>query len=103
MSAEDIYFTIAYAQRVTDSLHAAGERAKAIGRAAEVRDAVRLLHNWLRADPESFGEPYRVHKGFALTEYLGFAGPLIVRYNIHHSSKHVFLLAPVRIARWARF
>jgi len=103
VSVDDIYFTVSYAQRVTDSLRAAGERAKALGRAGEVRDATRLLWSWLRADPESFGEPYRIHKSFALTEYIGFAGPLIVRYNIHHSTKHVFLLAPVRVARWARF
>lgn len=103
MSADDRYFTVAYSGRVTDSMEAAGQRAKAFGRAHEVDAAARLMDRWLRADPETLGEPYRVHRSRDLTEYLGFVGPLIVRYNIRHESKQVFVVYPARAARWAGF
>jgi hypothetical protein len=103
VNSDELYFTVAYSGRVTESLEAAGERAKAAGRAREVEDAARLLDRWLRADPETLGEPYRVHRSRDLTEYVGFVGPLVVRYNIRHASKHVFVVYPVRVARWVGF
>jgi hypothetical protein len=103
VSADDRYFTVVYSGRVTDSLVAAGHRAKDVGRAHEVESAARLMDQWLRADPETLGEPYRVHRSRELTEYLGFVGPLIVRYNIRHEAKQVFVVYPVRVARWAGF
>lgn len=103
MSAADLYFGIVYSGRVIESLEAAGERAKAVGRVREVEAAARLVDRWLRADPETMGEPYRVHKSRELTEYIGFVGPLIVRYNIHHATKTVYVVFPVRVARWSGF
>ena len=103
MSGDDRYFTVIYSGRVADSLEAAGQRARAVGRAREVEDAARLLDRWLRADPETLGEPYRVHQSREMTEYVGFVGPLVVRYNIRHLTKHVFVVFPVRVARWAGF
>lgn len=103
MSSDNIYFGVTYSGRVDDSLRAISDRAEAVGRLAEVRDAIRLLRNWLRADPETMGEPYRIHQSRELTEYIGFVGPLVIRYNIHHATKHVFVLYPVRVARWAGF
>jgi hypothetical protein len=103
VSAGDIYFTVTYSGRVVDSLRLAADRVEVAGRLSEVRDAVRLLHSWLRADPETLGDPYRVHRGRELTEYIGFVGPLVVRYNIHHATRHVFVVHPVTAARWAGF
>jgi hypothetical protein len=103
VSADNLYFGIAYSGRVSESLEAAGERAKAVGRAIEVDAAARLMDRWLRADPETIGEPYRVHKSRELTEYIGFVRPLIVRYNIHHATKTVYVVFPVRVAKWAGF
>jgi hypothetical protein len=77
--------------------------ANSVGRIHEVRDAVRLVFQWLAADSESFGEPFRDHVKAGQTEYLGFAGPLIVKYNIHFPTRCVYLLAPFRFARWASF
>jgi hypothetical protein len=103
VSADDLDFTVIYSRRVTESLEAAGERAKTGGRAREVDDAARLVDRWLRADPETMGEPYRVHRSRELTEYIGFVGPLMVRYNIRHASKEVYLVYPIRVARWAGY
>lgn len=83
MNSDHLYFTLIYSARVTESLEAAGDRAKAAGRAREVED--------------------RVHRSQDLTEYIGFVGLLIARYNIRHASKHVFVVYPVRVARWAGF
>ena len=103
MSLDDVYYKLTYADRVTDSLLQIARRSYAIGRVVEVRDAARLVDNWLRADPESFGEPFRDHLYMGQTEFIGFAGPLVVRYNVHFEWRHVFLLAPFRVARWAGF
>lgn len=103
MSADDLYFGLVYSGRVTESLEAAGERARTVGWASEVDAAARLVDRWLRADPETMGEPYRVHKCRALTEYIGFVGPSIVRYNIHHATKTVYVVYPVRVAKWAGY
>jgi hypothetical protein len=103
MSAGDIYFSVTYSGRVEDSLRMAADRAEAAGRLPEVTDAVTLLRTWLRSDPETLGEPYRVHRSRELTEYLGFVGPLVVRYLIHHAMQHVYVVYPVRVARWAGF
>ena len=98
-----LYFTLTVSGRVEDSLRQASDRAEAVGRLAEVRDAIVLFRKWLRSDPETLGEPYRVHKSKNLTEYMGFVGPLVIHYNIHHSSKTVYVVRPVRVARWAGF
>ena len=103
MSADNLYFSLTFSGRVIDSLRAAANRADAVGRLSEVLDEIRTLQGWLRADPETLGEPYRVHSGNELTEYIGFVGPLIVRYNIRHASKHVFVLYPIRVVAWAGF
>jgi hypothetical protein len=103
MSAGDIYFGVSYSDRVEDSLREAADRAEAAGRLPKVADATKLLRTWLRADPETLGEPYRVHKSKQLTEYLGFVGPLIVRYLIEHAGQHVYVVFPVRVARWAGY
>lgn len=103
MCAGDFYFTVTYSGRVIDSLRHAADRAEAAGHLAEVRDAIRLLDRWLRADPETLGDPYRVHKGRELTEYIGFVGPLVVRYNIRHATKQVYVVHPVTVARWAGY
>jgi hypothetical protein len=103
VSAGDIYFTVIYSGRVRDSLRAIGARSKAAGRAAEARNAARILYDWLRSDPETLGEPYRVHRSRELTEYIGFVGPLIVRYNIRHATKHGLVVFPIRVAKWAGF
>jgi hypothetical protein len=103
MSAGDIYFSVTYSGRVDDSLREAADRAEAAGRLSEVTDAVTLLRTWLRSDPETLGEPYRVHRSRDLTEYLGFVGPLVVRYLIHHAKQHVYVVYPVRVARWAGY
>jgi hypothetical protein len=103
LNSDDIYYTVSYSGRATESLEAAGRRAKAIGRAREVRDAGQLLEKWLRADPETLGEPFRVHRSKELTEYIGFVGPLVVRFNIHHATKTVYVLRPVEVARRAGF
>ena len=103
MSVDDLYFTVVYSGRATESLEAAGERAKAVGRARELDDAARLVDRWLRADPETLGEPYRVHRSRELTEYIGFVGPLVVRYNIRHASQEVYIVYPIRVARWAGY
>jgi hypothetical protein len=103
VSAEDIYFTVSPSERVDDSLTAIAERAMLVDRVVEVRDTTRLMFNWLRADPESMGEPYRFYKATDLIEYIGFVGPLIVRYNLHLATKQVFIIYPVRVARWAGF
>jgi hypothetical protein len=103
MSEGDIYFNVIYSERVEDSLRAAADRAEAVGQLGGVRDAIRLLRNWLRADPETLGEPYRIHKSKDITEYIGFVGPLTVHYNIHHESMTVYVVRPVRLARWAGF
>jgi hypothetical protein len=103
LSAGDIYFTVTYSGRVEDSLRDAADRAEAAGRLPETAAAITLLRNWLRADPEALGEPYRVHKSRELTEYLGFVGPLVVRYLIQHAEQHVFVVYPVRVARGAGF
>jgi hypothetical protein len=97
------YFAVAYSGRVTDSLEAAGERARAVGRAAEVDAAARLLDQGCRSDPETLGESYRVHRSREFTESMGFVGPLMVRYLIHHATQHVYVVYPVRVARWAGF
>jgi hypothetical protein len=103
MIPEDLYFRLTLSDRVKDSLRSASARAATAGRLIEVRDAIELMKNWLKADPETLGEPYRIYKSEVITEYLGFVGLLIVRYNIHHASKQVFVLYPVRVARWAGF
>jgi hypothetical protein len=103
VNTDDIYCSVFYSGRVEDSLRAAADRAEAAGELRTVRDAIRLLRSWLRADPETLGEPYRVHRSRELTEYLGFVGPLVVRYNIRHESQQVFVVYPVRVARWAGF
>jgi len=103
MSSEGIYFGVTYSGRVDDSLRAAANRAEAAGRLSEVADASDLLYSWLRADPETLGEPYRIHKSRELTEYMGFVGPLMVRYLIHHAEQHVYVVFPVRVAKWAGF
>ena len=79
MTPDDIYYRVSYSGRATDSLVQAGRRAKIAGRTNEVRNAARLLENWLRADPETLGEPFRIHRSNDLTEYIGFVGPLVVR------------------------
>ena len=100
---DDLYFTVTYSGRVNDSLREAAFRARAVGRVEEVQRAAHTLYGWLRAGPETLGEPYRIHKSREITEYIGFVGPLVVRYNIRHATKDVFLLYPVRVARWAGF
>jgi hypothetical protein len=100
---DDLYFTVTYSGRVNDSLREAALRARAVGRVKEVQRAAHTLYGWLRADPETLVEPYRIHKSREITEYIGFVGPLIVRYNIRHATKNLFVLHPVRVARWAGF
>jgi hypothetical protein len=92
---------VTYSGRVNDSLREAALRARAAGRVEEVQRAAHILYGWLRADSETLGEPFQNHKSRELTEYIGFVGPLIVRYNIRHATKDVFVLYPVRVARWA--
>jgi hypothetical protein len=103
MSAGGIYFSVTYSGRVEVSLRDAADWAEAAGRLPETASAITLLRNWLRADPETLGKPYRVHKRHELTEYLGFVGPLVVRYLIQHAQQHVFVVNPVRVARWVGF
>jgi hypothetical protein len=97
------YYKIVRASRVTDSIRALAVRAVVSGRIAEYRDAIRLIFNWLAADPESFGELFRDHPNAGQAKYLGFAGPIAVRYNIHPPTQTVYLLAPFRITRSAGF
>src|SRR5262245_53753602 len=101
MSAGDIYFSVTYSGRVDDSLRVAADRAEAAGRLPEVAAAITRLRAWLRADPETLGEPYRVHTSRELTEYLGFVGPLVGRYLIQHATQHIYVVYPVRVARRA--
>ena len=103
MSAGDTYFKVTYSGRVEDSLRDASDRAEAAGYLEETTAAIKLLRTWLRADPETLGEPYRVHKSKEMTEYLGSVGPLVVRYLFHHAEQHVYVVFPVRVSRWAEF
>jgi len=103
MSNGDKYFKLTISDRVDESLRDVSDRAEAIGQLAEVRDAIRRFRNWMRADPETMGEPFRVHKSKNITEYIAFVGPLVILYNIHHASMTVYVLRPVRVARWAGF
>jgi hypothetical protein len=103
VSEPDHYYTVSRAGRVSDSIRALAARAAAAGRIAEYRDAIQLIFRWLAADPESFGEPFRDHAKAGQTEYLGFAGPVMVRYNLHEPTKTVYLLAPFRLTRWAGY
>lgn len=101
MSEPDHYYQVIRAGRVSDSIRALAARAAAAGRIDEYRDAIQLIFRGLAADPASFGEPFRDHSQAKQTEYIGFAGPVMVRYNVHEESRTVYLLAPFRLARWA--
>ena len=103
MSENSLYYHLSYSKRVIESLQAIAKRSVGVWKQEEVRLAIERMHAWLRADPETLGEPFRDHVHMRQTEYLGFSGPLVVRYNVHLSSQTVFVLAPIRFARWAGF
>jgi hypothetical protein len=103
VTEDDPYYQIVRSGRVSDSIRHLAKRAVAAGRIVEYQIAIRLIFDWLRADPETLGEPFRDHVKAGQTEYLGFAGPVMLRYNIHPPTRTVYLLAPFRIARWAGF
>src|SRR5262245_66589072 len=86
---------------LVDCLRVPPDLPEAAGRLPEVAAAITLLRAWLRADPETLGEPYRVHTSRELTEYLGFVGPLVGRYLIQHATQHIYVVYPVRVARRA--
>jgi hypothetical protein len=79
VSADDLYFTVSPSKTAADSLRDIGRRAAAVGRLREVRDAARKIHVWLRADPETLGEPFQDYPALGLVEYCAFEGPLVVR------------------------
>jgi hypothetical protein len=103
VNADDLFFTVSLSMRATESLRAIGRSAQAGGRILDVRDAARKIYSWLRADPETLGEPFKDHPALELTEYCAFEGPLIVRYVVHRPTKQVFIALPFRVARWAGF
>lgn len=103
MNEDEIFFTVSLSQIATESLRKIAERATLVGRVRDVRDAARKIYSWLRADPETLGEPFQDHAALGLTEYCAFEGPLIVRYAIHRATKQVFIALPFRVARWAGF
>jgi hypothetical protein len=103
MSAGDIYFRVSYSGRARDSLREIAQRAKRAGRVDEARRALQLLDDWLRADPESLGEPIHDCPAAEQTEYVGVVSVLLVRYSINFPSRQVFVSRPVEVVRWAGF
>jgi hypothetical protein len=103
MSEDSLYYKVSYSTRAIESAEAIGQRAQAVGRREEVRIALQHIDRWLQADPETLGEPFREHAALEQTEFLGSSGPLIVRYNVHRSSKQVFVMVPIQAFRNAGF
>ena len=103
MSSGDLFFSVSYSGRALDSVEAIGQHAAAAGRREEARLAFQRLDGWLRADPESLGEPVIDYEGLEQTEYVGVVSFLLVRYSIHFPSRQVFVSRPVEVVRWAGF
>jgi hypothetical protein len=100
---DDIYYHIGLSGKVREELRRLRIRASAAGRGAEVAAALRVIEDWLRADPATFGEPIRDYPNLRLTEYHGSHGPIAITYTIHWDRRFVFIAQPFQVLRWAGF
>lgn len=103
MSPDDIYYRLDYSGRVLQELEILRARAIAAGHGTEVLHALRVIQNWLRADPRSLGEPTRDYSELRLTEFAGSYGPIAITYTVHWDLPLVFVGRPLQIMRWAGF
>jgi hypothetical protein len=103
MSEADLYYRIGYSGKARDSVKEIARRAARAGRLAEARRALLQMEAWLRADPESLGEPIQDYIEAQQTEYVGVVSFLLVRYSIHFPTRQVFVSRPIEIVRWAGY
>jgi hypothetical protein len=100
---DDIYYHVGQSGKVQNELARLCARAIVAGRGREVLETLRVIDNWLRADPESLGEPTRDYPELRLTEYFGSYGPLAVTYTVHWDHRLVLIARPFEVLRWAGF
>lgn len=103
MSGDEVYYHVSYSGFAQDSLKDIAHRGVQAGRWDETRRAFLQMEAWLRADPETLGEPVQDFIKLDQTEYVGVVSVLLVRYSIHLPTRQVFVNRPVEVVRWAGF
>lgn len=92
-------YRLVYSPRVRELFIQLLVDADARGMGAEVRTAAVDLEHRLRVYPQ-FGEPYRDATASSAVMWVGFVGPLMVRYALLEDLREVWVVQPItRMAR----
>ena len=83
--------------RCRDSTRQLLTEAAALGRFAEVAQAVRDIHTRLAWIPLDFGKPLRDLADLGLQEHIGTQGPLVVTYGVDEIRRIVCVALPFQI------
>jgi len=88
-------YRVVYSERVRRALMDLLSRAKALGFAEQVLQAIKEIDARLRLYPQ-FGEPLRQLKQVGQTMFVGTVAPLVVQYIIDEENRLVFVVVPLK-------
>ena len=98
MSEAPSLYSVSYSGRALDSVRALISQATGLGLRPEVETALLEIDRCLTIYPQ-FGEPFRDLSATPGTEWLAFAGPLVVRYVLIEQTRQVWVVRPIT---WSR-
>ncbi len=89
-------YRLVYSSRVRELFIQLLVEADARGIGAEVRAAAIDMEHRLRVYPQ-FGEPYRDDAASPAVMWVGFVGPLMVRYALLEDLREVWVVQPITL------
>ena len=93
-----VLYELVYSGRARGSIMPLVERAAGFGLRREVATAFVTIDRLLRLYPQ-FGEPLRDLPAQPGTEWIGFVGPLTVRYVVFDELRQVWIVRPITLSR----
>ena len=87
-------FRVVYSELCRDQMRDLLVRAGAMGRFAEVAQALRGIHQRLEWIPLDFGEPLQDFHNLGLKEFIGVMRPLVVKYAVDEARGIVYVSLP---------
>jgi hypothetical protein len=89
-------YRLVYSEQARNALKGLLQKAKALGRAAEVAAAVKEIEGQLRTQPTVFGEPVYDLQHARLQVRAAIVGPLAVTYGVDEDKHLVYIVLPFR-------
>jgi hypothetical protein len=91
VSGNGHFFEVRSSRYVLDGLKRIRDEEIENGRGERFLEVLRAIHDRLRKDPTSFGEPLYRLAALKLVVYVGILSPLVVQFAIHEEKPLVLL------------